>query len=153
MELLLKFKVYLALAENFYEILKHEWKSNNKYEQQFFSCSDICLIRIDFSPRVTPNKLITLSSVMLLKQIMNCSSSNLCCADIWFVGITINFVLLILNSMLVSIEHFAMESILFSSSLMHVSYSFNFQLDWITCIQVFFVWCDVWHANYTDTEQ
>ena len=76
---------------------------------------------------------------MLLQQICNCSSLSLCRADSCFDAISICFVLPVLNTRLVSIDHFAIEVRSFSSSFIHVSFLFILQLRYRVKSSVYFM--------------
>ena len=82
-----------------------------------------------FSITVTQSSFhsLTLSSVMSLQQIktdLEVQTWNLCCVDIWLVVISIDFLLLVLNTRVVSMSHIPIELISFSRFLMHVSFPF-----------------------------
>ena len=91
----------------------------HKYELQFFSRSYTCLFSVRFPSAKTPSSFhsLTLSSVILLQQILNCSSLSLCRVGILLVVISIDFVLLVLNTRLFLKDYFASELISLTSSL------------------------------------
>ena len=64
-----------------------------------------------------------------IKTDLEVQTWNLCCVDIWLVVISIDFLLLVLNTRVVSMSHIPIELISFSRFLMHVSFPFNVQLD------------------------
>ena len=77
------------------------------------------------------------------QQICNCSSVSLWRAGSCLDAITINFILPVLNTRLVSIDHFAIEVRSFSSSFIHVSFLFILQLQYKVessayCMQLLF---------------
>lgn len=76
--------------------------------------------------------LFTISSVMLLQQIWNCSSLGLCCVEIWLAVIDINFVLHIFKTRLILIGHFAIASFPFN---LHLRYKAESSL---YCMQLLF---------------
>ena len=88
------------------------------------------LFSVRFSLIVQPSSShsVTFSSSVLLQQICICSSLILCPADSCFDAMSMNFVLPVLNTRLVSIDHFAIEVRSFSSSFIHVSFLFILQL-------------------------
>ena len=68
-------------------------------------------------------------SLQQIKTDLEVQTWNLCCVDIWLVVISIDFLLLVLNTRVVSMSHIPIELISFSRFLMHVSFPFNVQLD------------------------
>ena len=98
-----------------------------KCELEAFRIFDIWLFSVRFSSIVKPSSFHSVT-LLLLQQICNCSSLSLCRTDSCFDAISINFVLPVLNTRLVSIDHFAIEVRSFSSSFIHVSFLFILQL-------------------------
>ena len=88
------------------------------------------LFSVRFSLIVQPSSShsVTFSSSVLLQQICICSSLILCPADSCFDAMSMNFVLPVLNTRLVSIDHFAIDVRSLSSSFIYVSFLFILQL-------------------------
>ena len=117
---------------NFFRMLKCKW--------ELFSISDIWLFRVKFSSIVKPKSFysVTLSSSVLLQQICNCSSISLCCTDSCFDVMSISSVLPVLNTRLVSIDHFSIGVRYFSSSFIHVPILFILHLRYAVIMQLLF---------------
>ena len=82
------------------------------------------LLGVRFSLMVIPRSFhsLTLSSLLPLLQMLNCSSLSYCYTYIFLAVSTINFVLSVLNTRLDSIDHFTIEVASFSCPLIQVSF-------------------------------
>ena len=94
--------------------------------KSLFSIFDIWLFSVRFPSIVKPSSFhsVILSGSVVLQQICSCSFLSLCRVDSCFDVISINFVLPMLNTRLVSIDQFTNEVRSFSGSFIHVSFLF-----------------------------
>ena len=121
-----------------------EFLQNTQIWVSFFSRNYACLFSVRFLYAKTPSSFhsLTLSVVILLQQILNCSSLSEPMSCMCFNSlISIDFGLLALNTRLFLMDYFASELISLTNSLMHVSFFFRMQLRYKVesspyCIQV-----------------